>query len=61
MNSPEKSPAPRDPSAFAGWGALILGALGLIVGLFTRHWIAWTCVAGCVGYFGGAIVDRAKR
>lgn len=57
--SSSRQPQP-DPTAFAGWGGLVAAVLGLIIGLFTRHWAGWTVGLGLVGYFVGAIVDRSR-
>lgn len=43
------------------WGVLVGGAVGLIVGLLTKHWIAWSVALGAIGFIVGAFLDRRRR
>lgn len=46
--------------AFAAWGGLIGGAIGLVAGLVTSNWFIWAVGIGTVGYIAGALIDRSR-
>ncbi len=52
---------PRDVTAFTGWGTIAGAAVGLAIGLFTRHWLGWTVGLALAGWIAGAFIDRAQR
>lgn len=61
-NKPEtKQPDGSNPTAYGAWGALAGAAIGLIVGLCTRHWLAWALLIGSIGMVIGGLVDRSRR
>lgn len=62
MNSDVKSKKNNSDnlSAFTGWGIFGGSALGLAVGLFTHHWLAWTLGVAVIGWIAGAFIDRSR-
>lgn len=62
MNSTEeyKQNKPAEPFAFTGWGTFGGAAIGLIIGLFTQHWLACTVGLAVVGWITGAVIDRSR-
>ena len=63
----ETQKGPQDPNnrhdamAFAAWGGLIGGAIGLVAGLVTSNWFIWAVGIGTVGYIAGALIDSSRR
>lgn len=56
-NSTDKTP----DAPFTGWGTLGGAGLGVLIGLFTRHWIACTVAGAAFGCTIGALIDRSRR
>lgn len=61
-SSPDKKqPDGPDHASYAAWGALLGAMLGLTVGAFTQHWLAWTIIIASVCLITGAFIDRMRR
>jgi hypothetical protein len=56
----KNSPA-NEPTAYAVWGTLAGAIAGLIIGLTTIHWLAWSLLVGTLGLTIGALIDRSRR
>jgi hypothetical protein len=50
-----------DKMSCASWGGLLGIVLGIVIGLFTRHWVAFAFSIGAIGYVIGAAIDRNRR
>ena len=59
-NIESKKNKPDHVSAFTGWGLIGGAALGVAVGIFTRHWLAWTIGVAVIGWIVGALIDRSR-
>jgi hypothetical protein len=56
-----KNPPANEPTAYSVWGTLAGAIVGLIIGLATNHWLAWSLMVGTVGLTIGALIDRSRR
>lgn len=66
MNQIPSSPDKKQPDrpehgSYAAWGALLGAMLGLILGQFTQHWLAWTIIIASACLITGAFIDRMRR
>ena len=59
-NLESKKNKPDNVSAFTGWGLVGGAVLGVVIGLFTRHWLAWTIGVAFIGWIIGALIDRSR-
>lgn len=62
MDSNKNSPQPpkHEAGAFSGWGTFAGAGVGLVLGLFAGHWLAWAASFAFVGWISGAMIDRSR-
>ena len=55
------SSSPHERGAFAAWGIVVGGLIGLVVGIFIDRPLLAALTAGAIGWIVGACIDRARR
>ena len=60
-NSSNQPSPNHEHHSFMAWGALLGSGLGLVIGAFTQHWLAWAVMIGASCLIIGALIDRNRR
>lgn len=59
-NHPTNRPRTTSIIRSMAWGALLGSGLGLTIGAFTQHWLAWAVMIGASCLIIGALIDRSR-
>jgi hypothetical protein len=59
--SPNNQPAHDDGFSYIAWGCTAGAGLGLAVGQFIGHWLAWMIMVGSLGMVVGGLIERSRR